>query len=72
MQLIGEHQAEDRLMIADVVLAKMNHVPTRGPARPQQRAQTMVQQPQVRNLGVIDQHNTVIGTMDDSQQLYNH
>ncbi|XP_062842754.1 synapsin-2b isoform X2 [Trichomycterus rosablanca] len=45
IQLIGEHQTEDRQMIADVVLAKMNQVPTRGPVRTQ-RAQSLVEQPQ--------------------------
>ncbi|KAL6464803.1 hypothetical protein MHYP_G00271200 [Metynnis hypsauchen] len=46
MQLIGEHQAEDRQLIAEVVLAKMNQVATRTPARSPQRPPTTVQQPQ--------------------------
>lgn len=47
MPLIGDHQAEDRQMIADVVLAKMNQSATRAPIRTQQRPPTAVQQPQV-------------------------
>uniref|UniRef100_A0AAR2LJK9 Synapsin IIa n=1 Tax=Pygocentrus nattereri TaxID=42514 RepID=A0AAR2LJK9_PYGNA len=47
MQLIGEHQAEDRQLIAEVVLAKMNQVATRTPTRSPQRPPTTVQQPQV-------------------------
>uniref|UniRef100_A0A8B9JZL8 Synapsin-1 n=1 Tax=Astyanax mexicanus TaxID=7994 RepID=A0A8B9JZL8_ASTMX len=47
MQLIGEHQAEDRQLIAEVVLAKMNQTAARAPARPSQRPTTAVQQPQV-------------------------
>lgn len=49
MPLIGDHQAEDRQLIADVVLAKMNQSATRAPAqqRTQQRPSTAVQQPQV-------------------------
>ncbi|KAL7837582.1 hypothetical protein SRHO_G00272930 [Serrasalmus rhombeus] len=46
MQLIGEHQAEDRQLIAEVVLAKMNQVATRTPTRSPQRPPTTVQQPQ--------------------------
>lgn len=47
MPLIGDHQAEDRQMIADVVLAKMNQSATRATIRTQQRPPTAVQQPQV-------------------------
>lgn len=47
MPLIGDHQAEDRQMIADVVLAKMNQIATRAPTRTQQRPPAAVQQPQV-------------------------
>lgn len=47
MPLIGDHQAEDRQLIADVVLAKMNQLATRVPTRAQQRPPTAVQQPQV-------------------------
>ncbi|XP_036415235.1 synapsin-2b [Colossoma macropomum] len=50
MQLIGEHQAEDRQLIAEVVLAKMNLVATRTPARSPQRPPTTVQQPQSSTL----------------------
>ncbi|TSK45809.1 Synapsin-2 [Bagarius yarrelli] len=46
MPLIGDHQAEDRQMIAEVVLAKMNQLATRPPTRTQQRPPTAVQQPQ--------------------------
>lgn len=47
MQLIGEHQAEDRQLIAEVVLTKMNQVAARAPPpRPSQRPPTAVQQPQ--------------------------
>ncbi|XP_026996568.1 synapsin-2b [Tachysurus fulvidraco] len=46
MPLIGDHQAEDRQMIADVVLAKMNQIATRAPTRTQQRIPAAVQQPQ--------------------------
>ncbi|KAF4093999.1 hypothetical protein AMELA_G00008110 [Ameiurus melas] len=46
MPLIGDHQAEDRQMIADVVLAKMNQSATQAPTRTPQRPPTAVQQPQ--------------------------
>ncbi|KAK3536534.1 hypothetical protein QTP86_013856 [Hemibagrus guttatus] len=46
MPLIGDHQAEDRQLIADVVLSKMNQLATRAPTRAQQRPPAAVQQPQ--------------------------
>ncbi|KAG7319026.1 hypothetical protein KOW79_017500 [Hemibagrus wyckioides] len=46
MPLIGDHQAEDKQLIADVVLSKMNQVATRAPTRTQQRPPAAVQQPQ--------------------------
>uniref|UniRef100_A0AAR2K1A4 Synapsin-2 n=1 Tax=Pygocentrus nattereri TaxID=42514 RepID=A0AAR2K1A4_PYGNA len=55
MQLIGEHQAEDRQLIAEVVLAKMNQVATRTPTRSPQRPPTTVQQPQVTLLSTKSQ-----------------
>ncbi|XP_056589111.1 synapsin-2a [Triplophysa dalaica] len=33
MPLVGDHQAEDQLLIADLVLAKMNHVTAQNPKR---------------------------------------
>ncbi|XP_026885134.2 synapsin-2b [Electrophorus electricus] len=46
MQLIGEHQAEDRQLITEVVLAKMNQMATRAPTRTSQRPPTTILQPQ--------------------------
>ncbi|XP_030633721.1 synapsin-2b isoform X2 [Chanos chanos] len=46
MQLIGEHQAEDRQLIAEIVLAKMNQAVSQAPARSPQRPPTTVQPPQ--------------------------
>ncbi|XP_056305855.1 synapsin-2a [Danio aesculapii] len=34
MPLMGEHQAEDQQLIADMVIAKMNHVMAQNPKRP--------------------------------------
>lgn len=34
MLLVGDHQAEDQQLIADLVLAKMNHVTAQNPKRP--------------------------------------
>ncbi|KAI7789541.1 synapsin-2 [Triplophysa rosa] len=34
MPLVGDHQAEDQQLIADLVLAKMNHVTAQNPKRP--------------------------------------
>lgn len=34
MPLVGEHQAEDQQLIADMVIAKMNHVMAQNPNRP--------------------------------------
>ncbi len=34
MPLVGEHQAEDQQLIADMVIAKMNHVMAQNPKRP--------------------------------------
>lgn len=55
MQLIGDHQAEDRQLISDVVMAKMNQAlvarssgASRSPARsPQGQKPTTVQPQQV-------------------------
>lgn len=33
MPLVGDHQAEDQQLIADLVLAKMNHVTAQNPKR---------------------------------------
>ncbi|XP_026096528.1 synapsin-2-like [Carassius auratus] len=43
MQLIGDHQLEDRQLIAAIVLAKMNQDSGRSTARPPQRPPTTVQ-----------------------------
>ncbi|KAG9353030.1 hypothetical protein JZ751_017606 [Albula glossodonta] len=55
MQLIGEHQAEDRQLIADMVVARMNQALPRTPARSPQRP-TTVQPPQsnVQKEGLTD------------------
>lgn len=34
MPLEGDHQAEDQQLIADMVIAKMNHVMSQNPKRP--------------------------------------
>lgn len=47
MPLIGEHQGEDRQLIAEVVLAKMNQGGSRAPARPPQRPTPPVQPQEV-------------------------
>ncbi|XP_016431155.1 synapsin-2-like isoform X2 [Sinocyclocheilus rhinocerous] len=49
MQLIGDHQLEDRQLIAAIVLAKMNQEPGRIAARSPQRPPTTVQPAQVRS-----------------------
>ncbi|XP_067244892.1 synapsin-2b isoform X2 [Chanodichthys erythropterus] len=49
MQLIGEHQPEDRQLIAAIVLAKMNQESSRTAARSPQRPPTTVQPAQVRH-----------------------
>ncbi|KAF7651299.1 hypothetical protein LDENG_00112560 [Lucifuga dentata] len=68
MQLIGDHQAEDRHLISEVVLAKMNQVlaakapgPARSPARsPQGQKPTTVQPQQSAALkeGLADPNRT--------------
>lgn len=58
MQLIGDHQAEDRMLISEVVLTKMNQAlaarsssVSRSPARsPQSQKPTTVQPQQVKAL----------------------
>uniref|UniRef100_A0A9J8A0E2 Synapsin-1 n=1 Tax=Cyprinus carpio carpio TaxID=630221 RepID=A0A9J8A0E2_CYPCA len=49
MQLIGDHQLEDRQLIAAIVLAKMNQESGRTAARSPQRPPTTVQPAQVRS-----------------------
>lgn len=34
MPLVGDHQAEDQQLIADMVIAKLNHVMAQNPKRP--------------------------------------
>ncbi|XP_024125090.1 synapsin-2b [Oryzias melastigma] len=68
MQLIGDHQAEDRQLISEVVLAKMNHAlvarsssASRSPARsPQSQKPTTVQPQQSAALkeGMADPNRT--------------
>ncbi|XP_046897155.1 synapsin-2a [Hypomesus transpacificus] len=41
MPLVGEHQAEDRQLIADMVLVKMNQLAEKPPANPPQRPTTI-------------------------------
>lgn len=61
MQLIGDHQAEDRQLISEVVLTKMNQVlavrsssASRSPARsPQGQKPTTVQPQQVTAKGNV-------------------
>uniref|UniRef100_A0A671K6Q8 Synapsin-1-like n=1 Tax=Sinocyclocheilus anshuiensis TaxID=1608454 RepID=A0A671K6Q8_9TELE len=49
MQLIGDHQLEDRQLITAIVLAKMNQDSGRTTARSPQRPPTTVQPAQVRS-----------------------
>uniref|UniRef100_A0AAY4DFN1 Synapsin-2 n=1 Tax=Denticeps clupeoides TaxID=299321 RepID=A0AAY4DFN1_9TELE len=50
MQLIGEHQAEDRQIISEIVLAKMNQTVARPSANSPQRPPTTVQPSQVNHI----------------------
>lgn len=45
MPLEGDHQAEDQQLIADMVIAKMNHVMSQNPKRP-----TAIQPKQVHDV----------------------
>lgn len=45
MPLVGDHQAEDQQLIADMVIAKMNHVMAQNPKRP-----TAIQPKQVHDV----------------------
>lgn len=45
MPLVGDHQAEDQQLIADMVIAKMNHVMAQNPKRP-----TAIQPKQVHDI----------------------
>lgn len=52
MPLVGEHQAEDRQLIADMVLAKMNQVAEKEANAPQRP--TTIQPTQVKHLKAIE------------------
>lgn len=64
MQLIGEHQLEDRQLIAAIVLAKMNQESSRSTSRSPQRPATTAQPAHVRH-----QTQTIVNSIDDTEGL---